>query len=85
MNRYMKKLAYKEFERRDKKSKLKLKKEVVLCDICNKEMEFFTGIEILRVCSHCRAHAREFQVWEQKHGKFTGWKSVKEWEEKYDN
>ena len=85
MNKFMNKLAHKEFTRRDKKKKLIPKREIVSCDICYKDMEFFTGIEVLRVCSHCRAEARAFQIWEQKNGKFTGWKLLKEWETRYDN
>jgi len=53
------------------------------CESC-KELSSFFMEENPKLCSSCSIEFDIFHMWETKHGKFRGWKSVKEWEQRYN-
>jgi len=57
---------------------------IVECEFCGEPMEYFAGLEILKMCDKCREEYRAFQRWEKKHGTFAGWVDVYHWERRYD-
>ena len=53
------------------------------CEICGNSNWFFIH-EPYKICKDCVLHFQDFKAWEEKHGKFQGWKSIEEWEKRYD-
>lgn len=56
---------------------------VYKCEACSCEFTSFV-LEVLRICNVCRNEYSAFQRWMVKHGTFIGWKSVEEWEKRYE-
>lgn len=56
---------------------------VYKCEVCHCEFTSFI-LEVLRMCNMCRSEYNAFQKWVAKHGQFIGWKSVEEWEKRYE-